>query len=60
VRAEARKPRSPVSQRSRISPPGFEAWDLGLRGAILYKAFRNSPAAMTHPFNRTKPARLVR
>ncbi len=40
--------------------PGFEAWDLGLRGAIHHSVFRNEAAVMTHPFSREKPARLVR
>jgi putative membrane-bound dehydrogenase-like protein len=40
--------------------PGFQAWDLGLRGAIPHKSFRNQTAVMIHPFSRTQPARLLR
>lgn len=40
--------------------PGFEAWDLGLRGAIPHEVFRNEFAIMTHPFSPEKPARLIR
>ncbi|MDG1891787.1 MAG: hypothetical protein P8L18_10790 [Verrucomicrobiota bacterium] len=40
--------------------PGFHARDLGLRGAIPHKSFRNQAAVMIHPFSRTQPARLLR
>ncbi|MBG89342.1 MAG: hypothetical protein CMO80_20935 [Verrucomicrobiales bacterium] len=54
--------KAPSAQQKRIQKvaPGFEAWDLGLRGAIPHKVFRNEFAIMTHPFSRQKPARLVR
>ena len=54
--------KAPVAHQQRIHQvaPGFQAWDLGLRGAIAHKVFRNEAAVMTHPFSRSKPARLVR
>ena len=54
--------KAPVAHQKEIQKvaPGFQAWDLGLRGAIPHKVFRNEFAIMTHPFSREKPARLVR
>jgi putative membrane-bound dehydrogenase-like protein len=54
--------KAPLAQQQQIQKvaPGFQAWDLGLRGAIPHKVFRNEFAIMTHPFSREKPARLVR
>ena len=54
--------KAPLAHQREIQKfaPGFEAWDLGLRGAIHQDVFRNEAAVMTHPFSRTKPARMVR
>jgi hypothetical protein len=53
---------APLAHQKEIQKfaPGFEAWDLGLRGAIHQDVFRNEAAVMIHPFSREKPARLVR
>ena len=53
---------APVAHQKEIQKvaPGFQAWDLGLRGAVPHKVFRNEFAIMTHPFSREKPARLMR
>lgn len=54
--------KAPAAHQKEIQKvaPGFQAFDLGLRGAIPHKVFRNEFAIMTHPFSREKPARMVR
>lgn len=54
--------KAPIAHQREIQKiaPGFQAWDLGLRGAIPHKVFRNQTAVMTHPLSREKPARMVR
>ena len=54
--------RAPASHQATIQKfaPGFQGWDLGLRGAVYHKSFRNEAAVMTHPFSREKPNRLLR
>jgi hypothetical protein len=57
----SRRSEAPLALQKEIQKfaPGFEAGDLGLRGAIHHKVFRDSEAVMTHPFSRTKPALLA-